>query len=360
MSHDPPLSPEDLDRLEDALFDPALREALPPPLAARAKRYAEVEAMARQALSATPAPDGLEARILDRVRAELAAGDVPAKEAPTTPAPAGKARPRRRWAWIPLAGVLGAAAVVAWWVRTAPEADPVAALTPRTVSERALVEEATPAPPLVPAPEAETPARPAPPPSPAADAVGGLTGPGAAGAGGPLPGSGERGRAAEAVGRAAAGPAPATDAAPERRRKRHRRARSPAAAKKRATATPADNGRPVPLEADRADGAIGGAPAAPAAKPGPTATGGARPAPGEAAPVSWSTLARADRARRRGRCDEASALYHRLVRAPDRRLAARAHAGLGLCARRAGADPSAHFARARALDPTIDDFLRQE
>ncbi|RMG99824.1 MAG: hypothetical protein D6705_02085 [Deltaproteobacteria bacterium] len=356
------LSPEDLDRLEDALDDPRRAAELPPALRALHDRYVHIEAQARQAIEATEVPPDLEARILGAVRRELERVPVP-PEGPrpetTTPADNEVTRRRPRW-WMPLLAVAGAAVIVLVWTKTTPEADPARAIESRTVHEAEFEAEPLPAaaPDDAPATTREhTKARP--PVAESQGAAGGRKGERVdhdeSYGGLPLP------QEAATVEEPAAGGG--SRAAPAKRKKRRARRSAPGGG----------------LAPDTLDD-VPGAPAAAGVKR-PAAKGASSRAPGTesqqgrgaAAPeqaadgsqedelaLSWKTLARADRDRRRGRCDRAEPVYAKLTRAGDRRLAARAHAGLGLCAEARGGDGASSFARARALDSQIDAFIDAE
>ncbi len=342
------LPPDALDRLEDALDDPARRAALEPELRELAEAYARIETMARSALDETPVPAGLEDRVLEAV-ARAAAESPPAAAGAPPPARAPQSRWRRLW--MPLLAVAGSAAVVLWWVRATPEADPARGARPHTVTERELLRG--------PPPEAEeTRALEAPEP----DRASAPSAPAATPAGEPpalqtLPAAGAAGASSTAPEDLDA----ATPAEPKKHeRTSRRRGRSSRKAAKRRQAAPAPRPAPARASDDGLAGFGGGgakaaeAEAAPAAPAAPAASG-TRPLP-----LTWQTLARADRARRTGRCDRAVPLYRRLTAAGDRALAARAHAGLGLCAEAAGRSGAADFTRARALDPNIDAFLAGE
>ena len=138
--------------------------------------------------------------------------------------------------------------------------------------------------------------------------------------------------------------------------------------RKRRKARRTSAAKPAPFPPVGSAGAGPADDAVPASEPAPPPAGAAsnsasadKPSDRDTAPaLDWNTLADADRARRTGRCARARALYRALTDAGDRRLAARAHAGLGLCALARGRSGEAHFARARALDPGVAAFIDAE
>ncbi|MEM6990594.1 MAG: hypothetical protein AAF721_08860 [Myxococcota bacterium] len=77
---------------------------------------------------------------------------------------------------------------------------------------------------------------------------------------------------------------------------------------------------------------------------------------------AWDVVERADRARQEGDCAAARSDYMIATEDDDAGVRARAYAGLGLCNALQGDDAGAEdsFERARGIDPGVDSFIRAE
>ena len=106
---------------------------------------------------------------------------------------------------------------------------------------------------------------------------------------------------------------------------------------------------------------IGGA-AQPSGDPADAKGGESKAADEAGATPRWDLIARGDRARRDGDCATARSEYQAALDDPNDRVRARAYAGLGLCEDRVGRIGAAEemFGRARDLDPEVAGFLRAE
>ena len=96
-----------------------------------------------------------------------------------------------------------------------------------------------------------------------------------------------------------------------------------------------------------------------------TKSGSAEQPGGASAGGSWARLEQADAQRRAGNCTHARASYDAVLKtaeANERTLRARAHVGLGLCDVQAGKQTAAeaHFAKARAADPSVRELIDAE
>lgn len=83
---------------------------------------------------------------------------------------------------------------------------------------------------------------------------------------------------------------------------------------------------------------------------------------GEGGSPRWDLIARGDRARRDGDCATARKEYEQALDDADDRVRSRAYAGLGLCEDRVGRGGAAEefYGRARDLDPEVEGFLSSE
>jgi hypothetical protein len=116
----------------------------------------------------------------------------------------------------------------------------------------------------------------------------------------------------------------------------------------------------------------GGAPGGSASKPSPGRQSAVPPSDAsksknkkdaeEANADAWGSISAADRLRRAGNCEAAKAEYRPLTGNGDRRVRARALAGLGLCEDAAGNEDAAEtwFSKARKSDPDIAGFISHE
>lgn len=310
----PELSPQDLDRVEDALLDldAALDDpSLADPIRARLRDYQEVLTISREALPDEEPPAGVLASVMEAARAEAASPvAVGAGESAWTKF--------RRTYLVPSLALVGSAAVVLLMI--GPDVG--------SVGKDEMVDE----------PNAAAGAPSAPPPL---------------GAAVPAEEDAKRELAERADDFAVPERAGSAEGAP------------PAADE--AEAAPAEDGDLLAQESEivadkkRSKGGSGSsAPAKPRPKPAPEPAAKA-PAPKQQDDsVTWTAIADADAKRRGRRCGLATLTYRSATKSSDHKLAARGHAGLGLCAEQGGEDGEIHLARARKLDRNIDSFIRDE
>jgi hypothetical protein len=110
-------------------------------------------------------------------------------------------------------------------------------------------------------------------------------------------------------------------------------------------------------------GGAGGPPGAPSGSSPPAAKNEEQKREtGKDADDPWGAMAAADKLRRAGNCASARSRYKALVGSSDRRVRARALAGLGLCEAAAGNDGAANdfFGKAKKADPDIAGFIAHE
>lgn len=350
-------TPAQLDALEDALEsldDPAKltmwRSQVEPTLAARLDDYAALLQWTREAMPPEEVPPGL----LDAVIAEA---ETAPEQSSVAMAAGAEAAPRPRWwqrwgaVWaIPGVALAGSAAMVLWMVKegSAPEAQVVARAEPVPQSE--------PLPPRAPS-AAEAPGGPADAASPVlrddalaiapareiveeeADLRGGAAASGRAAAKRELAGDDRFEQAAPTKAR------PATEVD-----QRRAKSKAPPAPMSKKAAEDLSSG---PLAAPLEEGSVADVEAAEPARE-------AKGAVAQASPEAL--LAHADELRRRGQCGSARASYKSLATHAEPQVAARAYAGLGLCAA-AGGDAQAaekFYAQARAVDPSVAKFIDAE
>jgi tetratricopeptide (TPR) repeat protein len=105
--------------------------------------------------------------------------------------------------------------------------------------------------------------------------------------------------------------------------------------------------------------AVGGKAARPAGPPPAAADDADKDAKREQKAANWDAIERGDKARMAGDCFTASNAYHRALDDGNDSVRARALAGLGLCATEEGnsAKASTYFKEARGLDPDVGDYI---
>ncbi len=338
-------TPSELDRIEDALED-LEANGLPPDapahLSARLADYRSILQMSRRVLPMQEVPAGLLDVVLTEARGE--GGSMATQENAVTAdgmeniyehgrgrASAGFWSRVRRTLIVPALALAGSAALVLWVL--APEVGDVG----MTQHEGELVVDARNEAPGA----AEAPAAP-----PA------------------LEESAPRARAASS-------PSPP---APEVKLDRKVALNQPAAsvggepgrAEPTSTLRPNEKARPTGRSAGGTKGASTKSPSKDAWGGGGVAGSGSTQIPQSDAPtptpaaVTWNQVADADSKRRAGKCGLARIVYRKAIKTADNRVAARGHAGIGLCAERQGDDGTASFARARKLNPRIERFIADE
>ncbi|MEM7160283.1 MAG: hypothetical protein AAF799_46020 [Myxococcota bacterium] len=346
-------SPEQLDRLEDALegledelFEPAADD----PVDERLVEFREILELSREALPMEDVPSGL----LDGVMAE-------ARQAAANGAPAAAAE--GSWwsrltggAWLPTLAFAGSAALllVMLWPSGAEEAEE-SAVAKNTANESAKAESAPPAA-AKPADSRLADASASSEPSgdafrfeqtqrgAGAAAIGGAEAPGLIAEDKPEP---------EPEADDAQPEAPSEEPAVAREPKKEPSKRAASKGKKSAGGIPGGIPGGVPSSGSKG----GGYPSAPASKPKPKPKGGK-----ESGKDLMSDVVEGDSLRRSGRCGLAEMRYAKARKSNDDSIRARALAGLGLCKELEGSMGPAKklYAQARAADPSVSSFIQRE
>lgn len=355
MSSPLAFSPEQLDRLEDALEDLELDAALldgdgDDPVVQRLADYRELLQLSRQALPLEDVPAG----VLDGVLAQ-------ARQAASTAAAAPEPERRSFWArwrlgvWVPALAFAGSAALLL--VVLVPKDEPgrgEAAAVARSAADEPAAKEKAEA-------KAEEDGR---------LAFGELSRQEQAEGDGALRGQGL------AIGERAPEPAAADPAVPPEEAEEQPAADDEAAmpdrARRKATSTPkaVDPAKPKPNKKSPA-GSSGGVGAGkggamPGSVPNAEPTAPSKDVGGgeddKKASDGWSEISQADADRRGGRCGLAKMRYDKARKLDDAKVRARALAGLGLCEHAAGhaAEAKKLFAQARAADAGVSGFIDRE